>query len=295
MPVSLIVRGIIAKLLPLLSYALLCQAVVIDWVDGAAQGLLGVFHAAFLFAPALLAHKELRGHFRTILAGTVMVSAICFYTLGWPLVAWICLLAGIGLGQTLASQGMFQRSACTLQVFLCLILLFFFLVPRTLELREVIALPGLRNVLVIAFILWAVAHIASLFEGSRPQAELITSALFFLLCCLMVLSVSIAVLSNPTFGYFPAVLATVIVGIIFAGCTWVLWSPNIGGGLSTVFFRHMLSMNVPFDIWMREMTDLADASRDVEEFWRAAMEALVHRTNIVGVSWQVNDETIMVG
>ena len=54
-------------------------------------------------------------------------------------------------------------------------------------------------------------------------------------------------------------------------------------------------MNVPFDIWMREMTDLADASRDVEEFWRAAMEALIHRTNIVGVSWQVNDETIMVG
>ena len=89
MPVSLIVRGIIAKLLPLLSYALLCQAVVTDWVDGVAQGLLGVFHAAFLFAPALLAHKELRGHFRTILAGTVMVSAICFYTLGWPLVAWI--------------------------------------------------------------------------------------------------------------------------------------------------------------------------------------------------------------
>ena len=137
---------------------------------------------------------------------------------------------------------MFQRSACTLQVFLCLILLFFFLVPRTLELREVIALPGLRNVLVIAFILWAVSHIASLFEGSRPQAELITSALFFLLCCLMVLSVSIAVLSNPTFGYFPAVLATVHRGYNFCRMyLGIVESQHRGRAVNRVFSPYVVN------------------------------------------------------
>ena len=77
--------------------------------------------------------------------------------------------------------------------------------------------------------------------GRPPRVEHIAAVLFFLFT--LVLALSAALLAAlRVLPYGPAVLATVVIGQVAVAVFWLAWSPFLGSGLSTVFFRHVLSL-----------------------------------------------------
>ena len=273
------------RLLPLLGYALLHQVAVAGVAASPAQAALGALHALVLAAPALLRQRELRRHYHLMLAASAAAAALAFYWHGWPLLFWLCLLAGIGLNAVLGGAGALHRTMGMLQVLFVLLLLFFSVLPGLLGVAGQASWPDLRGLLWAAYAAWAAAYLLTLRAPSRPQAEPIICALFFLLLALVALGTALAHIEAPAGGYLETLLRILMLALALSAGAWVLWSPTIGGGLSTIFFRHVLSLNLPIDEWIKEMAALAGRTPEADEFWRQAMEMLLERTGLAGVGW----------
>ena len=286
----------LSTVLPILSYVILLQGVYNSpELQSVPTALLGALHAIAMFAPALIADRKAGRRFLHVYVAAVVMAAFAFYFREWLLMAWICLLAALGLGASLASQGNLRRLASTLQVLLCLVLLFFAVVPGTLGVSGLAEREDLRLISIITFAAWAVVHLISAVDRGRARIEPITCTLFFLLCCLITTSVALAALLQPHLDYLVVVLSVAATAFVLAAAGWLLWSPAIGEGLSAVFFRHVLSLGVHFDDWMREMNELADKSKDDRDFWWRAMALLQERTDLHGVSWSDRGEEVTIG
>ncbi|MBF2734608.1 MAG: hypothetical protein ISN26_00685 [Betaproteobacteria bacterium AqS2] len=285
----------LAWLLPLLGYALLHQVAVAGEPASAAQAAAGALHALVLAAPALLRQRELRRHYVLMLAASAGAGALAFYWHGWPLLFWLCLLAGIGLNAVLAGAGVLQRTMGMLQVLFVLLLLFFSVLPALVGVAGAPGWPDLGALLWGSYAAWAGAYLLTLRAPARPQAEPIICALFFLLLALVALGVALAHLQAPAGGYLETLLRVLLLALALSAGAWVLWSPTIGGGLSTIFFRHVLSINLPIDEWIKEMAALAGRMPDADEFWRQAMEMLLQRTGLAGVGWGEDEAAEVAG
>ncbi len=288
--------GSISRIAPILAYVILLQGASHEQaLAPSAMAALGALHAVALFAPLIVADLEHGRRFFHLHLTAAALAAAAFYFRGWPMMAWICVLAGYGLGASLASRGRLERLAFTLQVLLCLVLLFFTVLPDTLRISGVAGREDLWLVTVIAFAAWAVIHAGSALDTGQSRVEPVTCMLFILLCCLMTSVTALAVLSQPQLDYLAVVLVVVVVALALSGAAWLLWAPLIGEGLSAVFFRHVLSLGVPFDDWMEEMNALAAASRDEADFWLRAMELMRERAELSGIGWSEGDEDVGVG
>ena len=283
------------RLLPLLAYLLLYQVVLAGSAGSPMQAGAGALHALILAGPALWRQRELRQHYRLLLLATVATAALACYQHGWPLAFWLCALAGVGLNSILGGAATLSRLTGTLQVLFLLLLLFFFLLPDLLGSAAAPGWPDLRALLWVAYGAWALAYVLSLRDPSRPPPEPIICALFTLLLALVSLGVALSYVRVPDADYLRVLLATFTIAMAASAAAWVLWSPSIGGGLSTIFFRHVLSLNVPIEEWMQEMTDLAGATADATDFWQQAMERLLERTGLVGVGWDEGSEHKLAG
>ena len=288
-------NSITARLLAIPSMAMLAAVAMFMPEQTAVAGLLGLLHAGLLFGPSLFSLRELRRYYYSIWGTTLLSGALAFYFHNWLLAGWLCLLAGISLAGVTSSQLKRQSLANTLEAVFCFILLFFVLIPRILLLDQQQGWPDFTWMVLGNFAIWAVAYAVTVVRVDRPAIDPVFCTLFALLCGLIALACVLAALLSTTPSYFLSTLAVFVVASLLALTAWILWSPSLGGGLSTVFFRHMLSLSVPFDDWMKEMTLLANDVTDVEEFWRQSMGRLLFHTGLIGISWDESGRERLVG
>lgn len=257
--------------------------------------LLGLAHAGLLFGTSLYALRALRRHYYAIWAATLLGGALAFAFGAWFMVGWLCLLAGIALAAVISSQFKRQSIASTFEATLCLALLFFVLLPQIMLLDRQPGWMELGWMLWGCYGAWALAYVIAASHTDRPAIDPIICTLFTLVCALIALVSVIAALLVPGSSYLVTTLTVFIVATALALGAWFLWSPSLGGGLSTVFFRHMLSLSIPFDDWMKEMTVLANEVVEVEDFWFQAMERLLRHTRLIGIGWEEEGKGILVG
>ena len=286
---------IVLILMPILAYALLIFNILFANSGSFWQLIVGMLHGAFLFAPELLNENELRHHYIFILIVTVITSSLVFLLGSWMLVIWLCLLAGISFSAVISSTTTWDRLTETFLVMLHLLLIYFFVVPHLLNLTNNSDWIELTNVIYICFFAWLATYLLSLHSYETRSNEPIISLLFFLLLVILVLCVTLSYLLVPQYHYYQIVLIVLFSALIISSVSWILWSPNIGGGLSTVFFRHILSLSIPFDEWMKDMTKLANNSDDANKFWDEAMTELLHKTNLIGISWGEGEDSKLIG
>ena len=271
-------------------------------------GMLVALHAALVSAPGsdfqrvwLLVHFGLFLVWQPFIAadreldvvGAVLLFAITLATIsflaGWMIVGWLLVLLGILGGRVFTVQA--QRRGR-------FYLVAFSYVLAILVLRAVPALllPGEEIPPSVAFfasvVLPLMLSLLALLpfghrEGEGTQVfDFFYAVLVFQLGLVVVLG-SVALMRYTEDHYFLAVALTLLG---FGGALFVLaalWNPLRGfGGLRTYFSRYLLSVGMPFELWMRRIAELAETEPDSRRFLELALAEVGGFAWVKGGSWR---------
>ena len=244
------------------------------------QAALGMLHAAGYFAASPASASPVRS---LGLAAAVGAAGIACAAANWLLAAWLGFLIGLRMSQLLGAVATPVKCWMVADLLLLLLLLFFGVIPPLVQASE--AVPA--NLEWLAGVSWliglALAVPAARF-GRPPPVEHIAAVLFFLFTLVLALSASLLA-ALRVLPYGPAVLLTVVIGQGFAAVFWLAWSPFLGSGLSTVFFRHVLALGVPVDEWLAQMEGIAARRTSAADFWKSALQRLQERMRLRGLRW----------
>ncbi len=249
--------------------------------------LLVHFGLFLLWQPFFAAEQELER--LAVVMLLAITGAIIYFLPGWLIVAWISVLLGILGGKVFTLQARRQGRFYLLAFFYLAAILIVWAVP-TLVIREQAIPPP-----VSAFVHWVLPFslIALVFlpfdsreDDHRQVFDFFYAVLVFQLVVVVVLG-AIALMRYTNGEYFTAAGLTVIG---FGGTLFVLavlWGPRQGfGGLRTYLSRYLMSVGMPFEIWVRRVADLAEREPDPQRFLHQALSLVSELPWVRGGEWR---------
>ncbi len=280
-------RWLIIAMLVSLHFALLSQA---DSLFSRVW-LMVHFGLFLIWQPFVSAERELNVIAVALLLG---ITAVILYSLaGWMFVAWIAILIAIMGGKVFTSQAARRSRFYLVAVLYLFAILLTWTVPVSLlQLGQ--SLPeGMRNLaaLVVPLVLVAMVFLPFRAEDEHTAQvfDFFYSIFVFQLVVVLVLG-SLAAMRVTGNQYFPAVLLTVL---SFAGALLflaILWGPRAGfGGLRTYFSRYLMTVGMPFELWMRRIAELSETEISSSRFLESAMAEVATLPWILGAKWQSPD------
>ena len=88
-------------------------------------------------------------------------------------------------------------------------------------------------------------------------------------------------------NYLAAVVLTVLAFGVALFVLAVLWNPMRGfGGLRTYFSRYLLSVGMPFELWMRRIAELAETEMDPSRFLEQSLREVSELPWVRGGEWR---------
>jgi signal transduction histidine kinase len=101
---------------------------------------------------------------------------------------------------------------------------------------------------------------------------------------------SIAFMRLTNDHYFTSVALTVLGFGVALFVLAALWNPVRGfGGLRTYFSRYLLSVGMPFEMWMRRIAELAEEEPDAQRFLEQAFAEIAALPWMRGAYWRSED------
>ncbi len=279
-------RGLILAMLLSLHLALITPAdslFVRGW-------LLVHFGLFLIWQPFVSAERELNVVSTTLLLGITI--AILYTLAGWMLVAWISVLIAIMGGKVFTLQAAQRSRFYLVAVFYLFAILLTWTVP--VSMLEIKTLPtGIRPIaaLTLPFVLSAMIFLPfqAADETSTQVFDFFYSLFVFQLVVVIVLG-SLAAMRITDNQYFPAVLITVFgfaAALLFLA---IIWGPRAGfGGLRTYFSRYLMTVGMPFELWMRRIAELSETETSSALFLTHAMDEVARMPWVVGARWQSPD------
>ena len=274
-----------------LAMLLALHAALVTTPGGEFQRTWLLVHFGFflLWQPFIAAEREIE-----LLSGVllfVITTVTIYFLAGWMIVAWLLILLGI-LGGRVFTVHAAQRSRFYLVAFgYVLAILLVRAVPVLVLDVEVpyevtqlasIALPLM--LLTLAFLPMGARE-----NDSRQVFDFFYAVLVFQLGVVLVLG-SIAFMRVTEEHYFTSVALTVLGFGIALFVLAALWNPVRGfGGLRTYFSRYLLSVGMPFEMWMRGIAELAEREPDPERFLEQAFAEIAALPWMRGVRWKSPD------
>ena len=248
------------------------------------------FGLFLLWQPFISTERELKVFALILLFG---ITGVVLYSLaGWMLVTWLALLIAIMGGKVFTSQAARRGRFYLAAVFYLFTVLLIWTVP--VSLLEITDLPpGLRA---LTGVLLPLSLLLMVFLPFRAEDETTTqvfdffySLIVFQLVVVLVLG-SIAAMRVTSNQYFQAVVLTVLAFSAALFILAVLWGPRTGfGGLRTYFSRYLMSVGMPFELWMRRVAELSEAELSSARFLQQTLEEIERFSWIVGCVWASAD------
>jgi signal transduction histidine kinase len=222
----------------------------------------------------------------------IIAIAICGALLflassAWLIALWIIGLIGTIGGRVFTAQMRHLRLFYQFALGYLLMLLLFWVVPvlvagydvpANLELAVRYGLP-----LLLAIMLFLPLESDDVDPGR--VVDFVYGLLFFLL--VSVLALASLAFTKQAGNYYLALLSTTLgVGVALLILS-VLWNPSGGySGLQTFFSRYLLSLGLPFETWLKQLAEGAEAYDDPDEFLQFASEQLGRLPWVIGVAWK---------
>ena len=274
-----------------LAMLLALHAALVSTPGGEFQRTWLLVHFGFflLWQPFIAAEREIELFSGVLLF--VITTITIYFLAGWMIVAWLLILLGILGGRVFTVQAA-QRNRFYLVAFGYVLAI---LLVRAVPVL-VLAVDVPDEVTQLAFIALPVMLLALAFlpmgsreEDSRQVFDFFYAVLVFQLVLVLVLG-SIAFMRVAEEHYFTSVALTVL-GFGFALFVLaVLWNPVRGfGGLRTYFSGYLLSVGMPFEMWMRGIAELAERESDSQRFLERAFEDIAALPWMRGVQWTSPD------
>ena len=221
-----------------------------------------------------------------------ITGVVIFSLSGWMMLTWVAILIGIMGGKVFTLQAARRGRFYLVAVFYLFTVLLLWAAPVLL--LDIKSLPaGLPTLVKIALpvVLLTMAFLPYRAEDETTAQvfDFFYSLFIFQLVVVLVLG-SIAAMRVTDNSYFSAVLLTVL---SFSGALLilaVLWAPRAGyGGLRTYFSRYLMSVGMPFELWMRRIAALSEADMAAARFLQTAMAEVAMMPWILGCKWTAPD------
>ena len=254
------------------------------------------FGLFLLWQPFIQAERELNV-FATLLFFAI-TAAVIYSLSGWMLMTWVAILIGIMGGKVFTLQAARRGRFYVVAVFYLFTILLLWAVPVLL--LAISSLPqGLSTLVKIALpivlLTMTVLPYRAQDETTAQVFDFFYSLFVFQLTVVLVLG-SIASMRVTENSYFTAVLLTVL---SFSGALLILaalWAPRAGyGGLRMYFSRYLMSVGMPFEVWMRRIAALSEADMAASRFLQTAMEEVSTMPWILGGKWEAPDGSGVFG
>jgi signal transduction histidine kinase len=252
--------------------------------------LLVHFGFFLLWQPFIAADRELEVFSGVLL---LVITAVTIYFLaGWMIVAWLMILLGILGGRVFTAQAA-QRNRFYLVAFAYVVAVLLLRAVPALLLSEP-SIPEPVAQFSFVFLPLMLLLLAALPGAPRdsPAAQVFDffyAVLVFQLGVVLVLG-SIAFMRFTGDHYFASVALTVLGFGVALFVLAVLWNPMRGfGGLRTYFSRYLLSVGLPFELWMRRIAELAETETDSRRFLEQALSEISNFPWIRGAQWKSPD------
>jgi hypothetical protein len=251
--------------------------------------LLVHFGFFLLWQPFIAAEREIELFSGVLLF--VITTVTIYFLAGWMIVAWLLILLGILGGRVFTVQGA-QRNRFYLVAFGYVLAILLVRAVPVLVLdvdvpNEITQLAS--TVLPIMLLALAFLPMGAREEDSRQVFDFFYAVLVFQLGVVLVLG-SIAFMRVAEEHYFTSVALTVFGFGIALFVLAALWNPVRGfGGLRTYFSRYLLSVGMPFEMWMRGIAELAERESDSQRFLGRAFEDIAALPWMRGVQWKSPD------
>ena len=220
----------------------------------------------------------------------VIVALTLSFVAGWMIVAWVLILAGI-LGGRVFTTPTAARDRYYLVAFgYLLTILLLWAVPHLLLDQPV---PENVEIFARAILPWTLGLLAVLPLRAEEQEsqvfDFFYAVMVFELGLVLVLG-SIASMRFTGEQYFTSVAVAALGFGVALFVLAVFWSP-LGGfsGLRLYFSRYLLSVGMPFELWMRRIAELAETEADSRRFLEISMAELAELPWVVGGRWRSPD------
>jgi len=221
----------------------------------------------------------------------VIVAVTVYFLASWMIVTWVLLLLGILGGRVFTTQAALRNRFYLVAFAYLLAILLLWAVPHDLlgqPVPDSIALLA-RAVLPLTLALLIVLPLGPREEDSTQVFDFFYAVMVFQLGVVLVLGPA-ALMRFAEEQYFRAVMITASGFGVALFALAVLWNPLRGfGGLRTYFSRYLLSVGMPFELWMRRIAELAETESDSRRFLELSVEEIARLPWVDGASWRSPD------
>lgn len=207
----------------------------------------------------------------------------------WLLILWVLLLASLLGGRVMMLGHRPTRIFYLLAFGYLVVVLLVWLVPRVVPAGALIG-PALdRPVawgLPIVFAAMLLLPRSQEYPAVRGgMVDFFYSIFIFLLMAVLVLG-SLAFMLLRQALYIEAVFNTLVsMALVLFLIAWA-WNPRPGfSGLGVFFSRYLMTLALPFDVWLQRLMEAAEQERDPDLFMASACAGLLELPWVIGGAW----------
>ena len=251
--------------------------------------LLVHFGLFLMWQPFFAAERELE--VLSVVLLVAITAATILFVSGWMIVMWLLILMGILGGRVFTLQSARRNRFYLVAFGYVLVILLLWAVPALIIGRE--HAPALiahfaQRILPLMLALLIVLPLPD--EDQSAQVfDFFYAVLVFQLGVVLVLGS--LVFMRQWGGHYMESVALTVLGFGLALFVFaVLWNPIRGfGGLRTYFSAYLLSVGMPFELWMRRIAELAETEADARRFLESSLAEVAALPWMRGGSWRSND------
>jgi signal transduction histidine kinase len=278
----------------ILALMLLALHAFLIWSDGTTQLQRAFFichYGLFLmWQPVWRSTEKLSKTAMIVFTG---VGLIAYFYINWWLAAlWISILFGLLGGRVFSDESKSNRLVHILAASYLLAMLLLWVVPKLLGSSEDLEAAKFVIRYLIPILPLAILFIAapSNKAGQLPVLDFFYTLLLMLLAFILTLA-SYAIGTIQAINYVQVMFMTIF-GLAFGLLVFsFFWKPNTRfSGVELMMSRYLLSIGMPFEVWVKNIATLGEIESTPNGFVQAAMGEMTALPWVSGVNWMA-DET----
>lgn len=222
----------------------------------------------------------------------LFIGGLGFYFSNWWLAGiWLAILFGLLGGRVLSGQDDPNRKSYILAASYLLSMLLLWIVPQLLHAADDIA-----SAKFVVFYLAPLLPLAILLIGRQSVKTVLAPIIDFFYTLLLMLIALILILSSYVIGtlkvtnylevIFISVFGLALTLMIFS---W-LWNPRTRfSGVELLMSRYLLSVGMPFELWVKNIAEHAQNKSNAKDFMHAAMQEITALSWVNGAKWLADE------
>ena len=215
----------------------------------------------------------------------------------WFTASWLAILFGLLGGRIFSEESKSNRIIHILAASYLLAMLLLWVVPKLLGASNDLEAAKFTITYLIPLLPLAILLMPnqSVKAGQLPIVDFFYTLLLTLIALLIVLA-SFAIGSLQEVNYIKIMFITIFGLALILGAFSLLWKPSTRfSGVELLMSRYLLSIGMPFEKWVKNISNLGEIESNPNNFLHGAMQEMTALPWVTGVSWLADESQGKLG